>query len=106
MADTLRFLRGTAAAWAATNRVLKAGEPGIETDTKRFKIGDGFTSWNELEYYLTEDAISAMIQQAIADAGGGGSDGAALVAHINSATPHPVYDDGPSLALLYQNAKV
>ena len=26
--------------------------------------------------------------------------------HINSETPHPVYDDGPSFLLLYQNAKV
>lgn len=29
-----------------------------------------------------------------------------LSAHVNSETPHPVYDDGPSLALLYANAKV
>jgi hypothetical protein len=106
MADTLQFLRGTSTRWTSTNHILKAGEPGIETDTNRFKIGDGFTSWNELEYYLTEDGISAMIQEAIADSGGGGSDGLALTAHINSATPHPVYDDGPSLALLYENAKV
>lgn len=26
--------------------------------------------------------------------------------HINSPLPHPVYDDGPSFFLLYQNAKV
>lgn len=32
--------------------------------------------------------------------------GAALLEHINSETPHPVYDDGPSLALIYENAKV
>lgn len=29
-----------------------------------------------------------------------------LDAHVNSPTPHPIYDDGPSLFLLYQNAKV
>jgi hypothetical protein len=29
-----------------------------------------------------------------------------LLEHINAETPHPVYDDGPSLALLYENAKV
>ena len=29
-----------------------------------------------------------------------------VAAHIESETPHPVYDDGPSLLLLYQNAKV
>lgn len=26
--------------------------------------------------------------------------------HIDSPTPHPIYDDGPSLELLYENAKV
>lgn len=29
-----------------------------------------------------------------------------LAEHILDETPHPVYDDGPSFALLYQNAKV
>lgn len=29
-----------------------------------------------------------------------------LEEHINSDLPHPVYDDGPSLALIYENAKV
>lgn len=31
---------------------------------------------------------------------------AVIEGHINSPNPHPVYDDGPSLLLLYQNAKV
>lgn len=26
--------------------------------------------------------------------------------HINAAQPHPAYDDGPSLTLIYENAKV
>lgn len=26
--------------------------------------------------------------------------------HASSETPHPVYDDGPSFSLLYENAKV
>lgn len=29
-----------------------------------------------------------------------------LLEHINSETPHPVYDDGPDLTVLYENAKV
>ena len=29
-----------------------------------------------------------------------------LAEHVDSPLPHPVYDDGPSLELLYQNAKV
>lgn len=31
---------------------------------------------------------------------------AAVLDHVNSLTPHPVYDEGPSLFLLYENAKV
>lgn len=30
----------------------------------------------------------------------------ALDEHVNSPSPHPVYDDGPSFLLSYQNAKV
>lgn len=29
-----------------------------------------------------------------------------LQAHVDSPLPHPVYDDGPSLEILYENAKV
>lgn len=32
--------------------------------------------------------------------------GGAVFEHINSETPHPVYDDGPSLSSFYQNQKV
>lgn len=36
-----------------------------------------------------------------------GVDGtAAVLEHIDSELPHPVYDDGPSLTLIYENAKV
>ena len=34
-----------------------------------------------------------------------GDAGQALQDHIDSPTPHPVYDDGPSLVLFYENAK-
>jgi hypothetical protein len=40
------------------------------------------------------------------DTGPEGDVGPLLDAHINSPTPHPIYDDGPSFLLLYQNAKV
>jgi hypothetical protein len=48
----IQFRRGTAAAGANqwTNQVLYAGEIGYETDTGRFKIGDGSTAWNTLKY--------------------------------------------------------
>lgn len=46
--ETIRFARGTAAQWAASTRVLKSGEPGYETDTGIFRIGDGVSLWPAL----------------------------------------------------------
>lgn len=52
MADVIdyrfRMRRGLAATWASLNDVLLAGEFGLETDTKRVKIGPG--AWNDLDY--------------------------------------------------------
>lgn len=45
-----RIRRDTAANWTAANPVLKLGEPGLETDTRRVKYGDGTTAWNALAY--------------------------------------------------------
>lgn len=50
MIVTFRIRRGTAAAWASANPVLALGEPGLETDTRKVKYGDGATAWNSLTY--------------------------------------------------------
>ena len=42
--------RGTASEWTAANTVLATGEVGFETDTGRFKIGNGSTAWNSRPY--------------------------------------------------------
>jgi hypothetical protein len=47
--------RGTAAQWISTNAgagpVLNAGEIGWESDTNKFKIGDGVNNWTSLDYF-------------------------------------------------------
>jgi hypothetical protein len=47
--------RGTAAQWISTNAgagpVLNAGEMGWESDTNKFKIGDGVNNWTSLDYF-------------------------------------------------------
>lgn len=48
MAIRYQVKRATAAAWAATNPVLLAGEQALETDTGVEKIGDGATAYNSL----------------------------------------------------------
>jgi len=40
----------TAANWTAANPTLLAGEIGIESDTKKWKLGDGSTAWASLGY--------------------------------------------------------
>lgn len=42
--------RDTAANWVSANTILATGEIGVETDTLRFKIGDGSSTWNTLVY--------------------------------------------------------
>ncbi len=45
-----RLRNDTAAAWAGNNPTLLDGEPGIEDDTGRWKLGDGTTAWADLPY--------------------------------------------------------
>lgn len=50
MANKLQLRRGTAASWTASNPILADGEPGVETDTNKFKLGNGSVTWNLLPY--------------------------------------------------------
>lgn len=77
--------------WTQRNPILAEGEHGYERDTGKFKIGTGVTPWNNLKYFIPQDSTAAPLD---------------LQEHIDNETPHPVYDDGPSLTLLYLNAKV
>jgi hypothetical protein len=36
--------------WFRVNPILEAGEMGIESDTGKFKYGDGKHPWQQLEY--------------------------------------------------------
>jgi len=45
-----QFRRDTAANWTSANPVLLSGELGLETDTQKFKVGNGTTAWNALPY--------------------------------------------------------
>jgi hypothetical protein len=46
----IQIRRGTASQWTSANPTLAAGEFGYESDTGKFKIGDGSTAWNSLGY--------------------------------------------------------
>lgn len=47
-----RIRRDTAANWTSVNPTLQLGEPGLETDTRRVKYGDGVTAWSSLGYQV------------------------------------------------------
>jgi hypothetical protein len=55
----IQYRRDTAANWTAVNPILASGEPGYETNTTFFKIGDGTTSWNSLPYKKGTDGLDA-----------------------------------------------
>jgi hypothetical protein len=46
----MQVRRGTASSWTSTNPTLAAGELGFETDTGKFKIGTGSSTWTALLY--------------------------------------------------------
>lgn len=46
----IKHRRDTKANWASVNPILDGGEPGVETDTNRTKIGNGISTWNQLGY--------------------------------------------------------
>ena len=50
MATQIQLRRDTAADWTSNNPTLAAGEFGWESDSNRFKIGDGSAAWNSLSY--------------------------------------------------------
>lgn len=50
MANKIQFRRDTASNWTSANPTLSSGEFGFESDTNRFKIGDGSTAWSSLGY--------------------------------------------------------
>ncbi len=90
---TIKLRRDYPDNWTRINPVLGDGEPGYEKVTGKFKIGDGVSRWTQLEYFVSKSGGNEGLQET-------------LLQHITTPLPHPVYDDGPSFVLLYQNAKV
>jgi len=66
MATRMQQRRGTASQWVSSNNgdgpILNAGEIGWESDTNKFKIGDGVNYWADLVYFAdVEDIIGASL---------------------------------------------
>jgi hypothetical protein len=108
MATTFLLRRDVAYDWWYKNPRLREGEMGLELGTGKYKVGDGVRNWNDLPYFTNEEQITAYIDASIAALAGSvsGVTQQELDDHINSTAPHPFYEDGADLTLLYNNAKV
>ena len=61
MPALIQFRRDTAANWTSNNPTLANGEFAIESDTTKYKIGDGSTAWTSLSYGGLGSIDSALI---------------------------------------------
>ena len=65
MAIRMQQRRGIASQWTDANPVLGAGEIGFETDTNKFKVGDGVNNWNTLQYFAAKDYADTLVSDSI-----------------------------------------
>lgn len=64
----LKSKRFSKESWTTNNPILADGELGFEKDTPNFKIGDGVTQWNDLEYVSSDIASRLAGNRKIGDA--------------------------------------
>ncbi|NBP55374.1 hypothetical protein EBU71_02335 [bacterium] len=64
MATRMQQRRGTASQWTTANPTLAAGEIGFETDTGKFKIGNGSSAWSALSYFTDNTALATLLADA------------------------------------------
>lgn len=62
----IQVRRGTSSEWTTANPILAAGEMGVETNTNKFKFGNGTDTWSSLSYAAADAAgIGEISQDAI-----------------------------------------
>ena len=64
-----------AAEWQAQNPILQRGEIGVVQDSNLFKVGDGITRWNDLDYATGQPGPQ----------GPAGDDGATFIPSVSEA---------------------
>jgi hypothetical protein len=82
MATRMQQRRGTASQWISSNNnngpILNAGEIGWESDTNKFKIGDGVSAWTALTYFVdATDVIASSLGAYLQDSDVGAISGVA-----------------------------
>lgn len=97
--DLIKLRRGTADEWTTANPTLSAGEYGFETDTRRSKIGDGSTAWNDLEYLSVPTSsnippIENVYEDIASLLGSQGSQTTGFIQEVTDASADPNIDSG------------
>lgn len=82
MAVNILLRRGTAAEWTASNPTLLEGEVGVETDSKKLKVGDGLTVWASLPYITLTPTAAASLYAPIASPTFTGTVGGVTKTHV------------------------
>ena len=115
MATRMQQRRGTAAQWSNQNAnpILNAGEIGWESDTNKFKIGNGVDQWNNLPYFVDSDSVNTSLgdyvevstlaqPDGVATLDSNGKLEAAQLPEIALVTVHAVANQAARLALSVQ----
>lgn len=74
MAFVYQQPKDTAAAWTTANPTLPEGVLAYESDTGRWKLGDGSTAWNSLGYLTVAEASAILSKLLTVDGASSGLD--------------------------------
>ena len=61
MATRIQVRRGTTSEWNTANPTLEEGEIGYNTTLGQMKIGDGSTSWGNLDYLVSDGSLDTSL---------------------------------------------
>ena len=87
MSVTIQTRRDLAANWTTVNPVLHSGEIGLETDTRKAKMGDGATAWTSLSYW-NPDGSAAVVASVFGRTGAvAATSGDYTVSQVTGAAP-------------------
>jgi hypothetical protein len=91
----IQIRRDLSTSWSNINPVLSEGELGLETDTKKIKVGDGIgTEWNNLPYIL-DPGYSNLVSSSIILTIGPSGDYQTINGAIGYLSRHyPIYVNG------------
>jgi hypothetical protein len=77
MATRIQMRRGSTSDWNTADPTLNEGEIGYNTTLGQIKVGDGSSSWSELEYLVTTGGLDTSLGAYIEDSQKSGIDGVA-----------------------------